>query len=324
MASAVHIGPIALARDDGSIVARGSWCAQLSAGRTGEELGPGERSSFELPACTSAAPAAGAEPWSAIDVHVYCSADLEGAGRVMLGAARVTLAELGLLAAGEAAAEWRTSWVALRRQRRCVGAIQLGALALPTGAPPVAAATVRVYHSYEAMVSARQQAGWEKERDAARAELVELVRGGGIPGARRAQAWLSVSGARHKKQAAEANAYAQWAEKLHAEAWRSDHALSTQIHTIKKDMPRTFPDDNIFANTAHGKRTLEVVLGAACLHNRQSNPCGGYCQGLNSVAACLLTFLSDVDTFWMLGMCPIINRKSSSSNQLLLGFQRRF
>ena len=45
---------------------------------------------------------------------------------------------------------------------------------------------------------------------------------------------------------------------------------------------------------------LQRVLGAACLHNRATNPAGGYCQGLNSVAACLLTFLSAADTFWML------------------------
>ena len=42
------------------------------------------------------------------------------------------------------------------------------------------------------------------------------------------------------------------------------------------------------------------MLGAGCLHNRATNPAGGYCQGLNSVAACLLTFLSAADTFWML------------------------
>ena len=75
--------------------------------------------------------------------------------------------------------------------------------------------------------------------------------------------------------------------------------MSTQLHTIRKDLPRTFPDDNIFANKVEGKRALESVLGAACLLNRHGNKNGGYCQGLNSVAACLLNYMDEDAAFWM-------------------------
>jgi hypothetical protein len=299
MAAVLQVGPLALRTASGAPAA-GEWCALLSVGDSGEEVeggGGGARASFDVRA-------PGAAGQGAVDVHVYCCA---GADRTLLGGARVSLAELGLLADGNGTADAlsqglsrRTTWVALRRRERCTGAVQLSAALLPAGADEPPASAVQVHRSYEAMASARQLSAWEWERGDARRELVDLVRRGGIPAARRAQAWLSVSGARHKKHAAEADAYAQWVARLRAGAWREDHALSTQLHTIKKDMPRTFPDDNIYANTAQGKRTLECVLGAACLHNRQSNPGGGYCQGLNSVAACLLTYLSDVDTFWML------------------------
>ena len=87
-----------------------------------------------------------------------------------------------------------------------------------------------------------------------------LVRGGGIPASLRASAWLSVSGARHKKRAAEPNEYEHWVEQLRSEAWREDHTLSTQLHTIRKDLPRTFPDDNIFANSSEGRRRAPTPL----------------------------------------------------------------
>ena len=142
-------------------------------------------------------------------MHVYCCA---GADRTLLGGARVSLAELGLLADGNGTADAlsqglsrRTTWVALRRRERCTGAVQLSAALLPAGADEPPASAVQVHRSYEAMASARQLSAWECERGDARRELVDLVRRGGIPAARRAQAWLSVSGARHKKHAAEAD-----------------------------------------------------------------------------------------------------------------------
>ena len=284
----LRIGVLALRDDNGGGVSAGWWAQLCVAGQAGEEVVvDGRRAAFNVNSRQCA-----------VDVHVYRG---EIGVHALVGVARISLAELGLSTVGSS---WRTTWVALHRRWRCTGhcgwQLQLCAVLLVQQSAEPPASAIQVHRCFEAMVCDRQQVSWSQERDEARRELIELVRCGGIPAARRAQAWLSVSGARHKKHAAEVDTYAQWLAWLRSGGWREDDALSTQLHTIKKDLPRTFPDDNIYANTVQGKRILECVLGAACLHNRQSNPSGGYCQGLNSVAACLLTYLNDVDTFWML------------------------
>lgn len=244
----LHLRTCAPREADGCAIAQG-WSVQLCLGAAGRELdAAADACALEL--------GDAAERHECVDVRVYRAE--AGAEPSLFGAARVALLALGLGDA-PAAPAWRESWLALHRRQQCVGSIRLAACLAPRGtAPPEAPPTP--HRSYEAMVAARQHAAWEAERSDARAELVRLVRGGGIPASLRASAWLSVSGARHKKRAAEPNEYEHWVEQLRSEAWREDHTLSTQLHTIRKDLPRTFPDDNIFANSSEGRRCAPTPL----------------------------------------------------------------
>ena len=196
----------------------------------------------------------------AMDLHVYDDIQVPEQP-VLRGAARVSLEKLsGRRDSSETAAHsWWHSWVALQKHRTFAGSIHIGALfgSGLTGAEAMDASTeaieARKRCSYEDMVEERQTQAWDDDRRSARATLVDLVRAGGIPHSLRGHSWLSLSGARHRKCAAGSEEYAEWVNVLQGRSWRSDHALSTQLHTIRKDLPRTFPDDNIYVSHPYAR-----------------------------------------------------------------------
>ena len=148
----------------------------------------------------------------ALAVIVYQGASRQPA---VYGSAKVSLAKLlrgegvreetlGLRGEGviEGDSAWRHHWIALQRNRTFAGSIQLGTLfggGASEGSPDDPGAGATEQHTYEDMVQARQKVAWSEDRRASRAMLVDLVRAGGIPHSLRGRAWLSLSGAAHRK-----------------------------------------------------------------------------------------------------------------------------
>ena len=108
-AALLRIGVLALRDDAGGDVSAGWWAQLCVAGQAGEEVvADGRRASFNM-----------SSRQGAVDVHVYRG---EIGAHALVGVTRLSLAELGLSAAG---GSWRTTWVALHRRRRCAGSWQL-------------------------------------------------------------------------------------------------------------------------------------------------------------------------------------------------------
>lgn len=123
--------------------------------------------------------------------------------------------------------------------------------------------------------------------------LHSMLRSGGIPHSLRPQLWMRLSGAARKRLSADVS----YKEVVRASA--NDHLLSSK--QIEKDLLRTMPTNACFSHaTSTGVPRLRRILrGLAWLY-----PDIGYCQGTSMIAASLLLFLEEEDTFWM--MCTIV------------------
>nr|XP_028683505.1 small G protein signaling modulator 3 isoform X2 [Macaca mulatta] len=132
----------------------------------------------------------------------------------------------------------------------------------------------------------------------------------GIPHGMRPQLWMRLSGALQKKR----NSELSYREIVKNSS--NDETLAAK--QIEKDLLRTMPSNACFASMGSiGVPRLRRVLRAlAWLY-----PEIGYCQGTGMVAACLLLFLEEEDTFWM--MCAIIEDLLPASyfSTTLLGVQ---
>ncbi|XP_023077683.1 small G protein signaling modulator 3 isoform X1 [Piliocolobus tephrosceles] len=132
----------------------------------------------------------------------------------------------------------------------------------------------------------------------------------GIPHGMRPQLWMRLSGALQKKRSSELS-YREIVKNS-----SNDETLAAK--QIEKDLLRTMPSNACFASMGSiGVPRLRRVLRAlAWLY-----PEIGYCQGTGMVAACLLLFLEEEDTFWM--MCAIIEDLLPASyfSTTLLGVQ---
>ncbi|XP_036153845.1 small G protein signaling modulator 3 isoform X4 [Myotis myotis] len=132
----------------------------------------------------------------------------------------------------------------------------------------------------------------------------------GIPHSMRPQLWMRLSGALQKKRNSELS-YREMVK-------NSSNDETIAAKQIEKDLLRTMPSNACFANESSiGVPRLRRVLRAlAWLY-----PEIGYCQGTGMVAACLLLFLEEEDTFWM--MCAIIEDLLPASyfSTTLLGVQ---
>ncbi|KAK0172226.1 hypothetical protein PV328_005571 [Microctonus aethiopoides] len=109
----------------------------------------------------------------------------------------------------------------------------------------------------------------------------------GIPGEHRGMVWLLVSGGEDLKTAN---------PDLYQRLLQGPHN-SQVAEIIRTDLPRTFPDNIFFNNTANYQYQLYNILLAFA----HSNETVGYCQGLNYIAGLLLLVTKNEETaFWLL------------------------
>uniref|UniRef100_A0A8C5QMM9 Small G protein signaling modulator 3 n=1 Tax=Leptobrachium leishanense TaxID=445787 RepID=A0A8C5QMM9_9ANUR len=132
----------------------------------------------------------------------------------------------------------------------------------------------------------------------------------GIPHSMRPQLWMRLSGALQKKR----NSEMTYRDIVRNSS--NDETLAAK--QIEKDLLRTMPSSVCFSNlqSVGVPRLRRVLRGLAWFY-----PDIGYCQGTGMVAACLLLFLEEEDTFWM--MCAIVEDLVPASyfSTTLLGVQ---
>jgi len=111
----------------------------------------------------------------------------------------------------------------------------------------------------------------------------------GVPAEHRKEVWWSVLGCEARRKQAP-RSYAQ-----HLDQARQGVAVKT-AEEIERDLQRTFPNHRKF-RAASGQAELRNVLSAFAHHS----PRVQYCQGLNFIAALLLTVLKEEElAFWAL------------------------
>ncbi|KAL3875519.1 hypothetical protein ACJMK2_033464 [Sinanodonta woodiana] len=132
----------------------------------------------------------------------------------------------------------------------------------------------------------------------------------GIPHSLRPQIWMRLSGALEKKQKSDIT------YKDIVKTSSGDHLMTSK--QIEKDVLRTMPSNACFCNihSTGIPRLRRILRGLAWLY-----PDIGYCQGTGVIAASLLLFLEEEDTFWM--MCSIIEDLLPASyySSTLIGIQ---
>ncbi len=135
-----------------------------------------------------------------------------------------------------------------------------------------------------------QAFSWDEVIQVNRCEkLKQMIRGQGIAHSLRQFMWMRLSGALEKKSRSQYR---------YSELCKSH--THDQYHTskqIEKDLLRTLPSNACFAslNSVGVPRLRRVLQAIAWLY-----PNIGYCQGMGPIAATLLLFLEEEDTFWMM------------------------
>ncbi|XP_052267052.1 small G protein signaling modulator 3 homolog isoform X3 [Dreissena polymorpha] len=140
-------------------------------------------------------------------------------------------------------------------------------------------------------------------------KLRQMVRAG-IPHSLRPHLWVRLSGALDKKKKSDLT------YKDIVKASSNDHLMTSK--QIEKDLLRTMPSNACYCNihSTGIPRLRRILRGLAWLY-----PDIGYCQGTGVIAASLLLFMEEEDTFWM--MCAIIEDLLPASyySSTLLGIQ---
>ncbi|KAJ8317937.1 hypothetical protein KUTeg_003028 [Tegillarca granosa] len=140
-------------------------------------------------------------------------------------------------------------------------------------------------------------------------KLRNMVRQG-IPHSLRPQIWMRLSGAQEKKLKSDVT------YKDVVKASSNDHLMTSK--QIEKDLLRTMPSNACFCNihSTGISRLRRLLRGLAWLY-----PDIGYCQGTGVIAASLLLFMEEEDSFWM--MCAIIEDLLPASyySSTLIGIQ---
>ncbi|XP_076448737.1 small G protein signaling modulator 3-like isoform X2 [Babylonia areolata] len=152
---------------------------------------------------------------------------------------------------------------------------------------------------------------WDKvEPRLPRSEKLKGMTREGIPHSLRPHMWMRISGAYEKKIKSDLS------YKDVVKASSNDHLMTSK--QIEKDLLRTMPSNACFCNiTSTGiPRLRRILRGLAWLY-----PDIGYCQGTGVIAASLLLFMEEEDTFWM--MCAIIEDLLPASyySSTLIGIQ---
>uniref|UniRef100_T1J9C7 RUN and TBC1 domain-containing protein 3 n=1 Tax=Strigamia maritima TaxID=126957 RepID=T1J9C7_STRMM len=156
-----------------------------------------------------------------------------------------------------------------------------------------------------------QDLTWDKvEARLPRTEKLRQMVRNGIPHSLRPQIWLRLSGAIQKKT----NSDLSYKEVIKESS--NDHLMTSK--QIEKDLLRTLPSNTCFSNLSSTgvPRLRRILRGLAWLY-----PDIGYCQGTGMIAASLLLFLEEEETFWM--MCTIVEDLLPASyyNNTLIGVQ---
>lgn len=140
-------------------------------------------------------------------------------------------------------------------------------------------------------------------------KLKNLVRAG-IPHSLRPQMWMRMSGALQKK----INSETSYKEIVKAS---SNDALMTSKQ-IEKDLLRILPTNACFSspNGTGIPRLRRILRGLAWLF-----PDIGYCQGTGVIAASLLLYLEEEDSFWMMATIVEDLLPASYYSSTLLGIQ---
>nr|CCA16959.1 sporangia induced conserved hypothetical protein [Albugo laibachii Nc14] len=128
---------------------------------------------------------------------------------------------------------------------------------------------------------------WSRQR--------KLMLRAGIPIARRGTIWWKCTLAEQKKASA-ADSYGELVER--SQLWLSPRV----VMEIEKDLPRTFAmelnAEKSSDRASNPMSELRRILQAYSLRN----PCVGYCQSMNFLAAMLLQQLAEEETFWVLAV----------------------
>lgn len=140
-------------------------------------------------------------------------------------------------------------------------------------------------------------------------KLRNMVRAG-IPHSLRPQMWMRLSGALQKKIKSETTYH----DIVKAS---SNDALMTSKQ-IEKDLLRIMPTNACFSspNGTGIPRLRRILRGIAWLY-----PDIGYCQGTGVIAASLLLFLEEEDSFWMMATIVEDLLPASYYSSTLLGIQ---
>ncbi|XP_013383213.1 TBC1 domain family member 2B isoform X1 [Lingula anatina] len=136
----------------------------------------------------------------------------------------------------------------------------------------------------------------EKSRDPRRAsELKSLVRGG-IPPQFREKVWRICIGFRISKLRDRLGC-GYYQNLLSSKVKTSNNRANPAAKQIELDLLRTLPNNKHYESlNSDGIPKLRRVLLAYSRHN----PCVGYCQGMNRLAAWAMLFLPEEEAFWCL------------------------
>ncbi len=131
---------------------------------------------------------------------------------------------------------------------------------------------------------------WDEVTQINRCEkLKQMIRGQGIAHSLRKFMWMRLSGALDKKSRSQY----RYNELCKSQAY-DQYSASKQI---EKDLLRTLPSNACFSsiNSVGVPRLRRVLQAIAWLY-----PNIGYCQGMGPIAANLLLFIEEEDTFWLM------------------------
>jgi hypothetical protein len=116
----------------------------------------------------------------------------------------------------------------------------------------------------------------------------------GVPRYLRPQVWLRHSGAAEGQESAAAGHYAWLVASFEEGGGKGMEQKTVDRRQIEQDLYRTFENEDTRVNTPAGKACLRRVLGAYAV----SESSVGYCQSMNFVAACLLSYLDEEEVRW--------------------------
>ncbi|XP_065582855.1 small G protein signaling modulator 3-like isoform X1 [Artemia franciscana] len=143
-----------------------------------------------------------------------------------------------------------------------------------------------------------------------RSEKLEAMLEAGLPHILRSHVWMRLSGASERKADSEIS------YKEIVKLSNNDSTMASR--QIEKDLLRTLPTNFCFGsdNSPGAQRLRRVLRSIAYMF-----PDIGYCQGMGTVASCLLLVLEEEDAFWI--MCSILEEYLPASyySTSLLGVQ---